>query len=331
MEKAIAVVVSYNRSNLLAACINALRKQTRKPDAILVVNNGSTDNTEAWLQQQQDLFFITQNNSGSGGGFNTGISWAFRHGYSWIWCMDDDGYPKEDALEKLLAHETRDRSLMNCAVLNKEDKRSFVWKTGNYKTIDEVDADLIEGIGHPFNGTLIHRSIIEKVGVPKTDMFLWGDETEYYYRIVKQHRFPVYTVATSIHYHPAAAFTFKKDWDHRTSWKMYYYIRNRLHVQQAKFSNKAIAMVNYCFFLMAFAAVIMVYQKSDRAKKLSFMFWPAADAFANDFSATPGAILYRLSSRPGNTGKPISGVMRNLRQALQAPFTVQRSRNTANV
>ena len=103
MEKAIAVVVSYNRCELLAECISALRNQTRKPDAILVVNNGSTDNTEAWLNQQKDVFFITQKNIGSGGGFNTGISWAYKHGYSWIWCMDDDGYPKEDALEKLLA------------------------------------------------------------------------------------------------------------------------------------------------------------------------------------------------------------------------------------
>ena len=67
MEKAIAVVVSYNRSNLLAACIDALRNQTRKPDAILVVNNGSTDNTEAWLQQQQDIFFITQKNKTNAG------------------------------------------------------------------------------------------------------------------------------------------------------------------------------------------------------------------------------------------------------------------------
>ena len=101
MKKAIAVVVSYNRQKLLSECITALRNQTHKLDAILVVNNGSTDNTEQWLQQQPDVFFITQKNVGSSGGFNTGISWAYKHGYSWIWCMDDDGYPKEDALEKL--------------------------------------------------------------------------------------------------------------------------------------------------------------------------------------------------------------------------------------
>ncbi len=77
MEKVIAVIVSYNRQALLAECIQALRSQTRKPDAILVVNNGSTDNTAVWLDAQQDVYHITQQNIGSAGGFNTGITWAY--------------------------------------------------------------------------------------------------------------------------------------------------------------------------------------------------------------------------------------------------------------
>lgn len=332
MEKAIAVVVSYNRQKLLSECISALRNQTRKLDAILVVNNGSTDNTEAWLMQQPDVFFVTQKNVGSSGGFNTGISWAFKHGYSWIWCMDDDGYPKEDALENLLKHETAERSLMNCAVINKEDKKTFVWKTKEYKTIDDVDVDIIRGIGHPFNGTMLHRNIVEKVGVPKQALFLWGDETEYYYRIVKQHKIPVYTVASSIHYHPATAFTFKQDWDYKSSWKMYFYVRNRFHVHNAKFTNRLVAMVNYCFFLLAFAGVIMVYQKTDRMKKLNFMLWPMADAVSNNFSVTPPVILNRLN-RP--EPKPFSvtanNYLRNIWQSIVAPLSVQRTRNAANV
>ena len=333
MEKAIAVVVSYNRQKLLSECITALRNQTRKPDAILVVNNGSTDNTEQWLQQQPDVFFITQKNVGSSGGFNTGISWAYKHGYSWIWCMDDDGYPKEDALEQLLKNETHERSLLNCAVLNKDDKKTFVWKTKEYKTIDEVDVDIIPGIGHPFNGTLLHRAIVEKVGVPKTALFLWGDETEYYYRIVKQYKFPVYTVPSSVHYHPAAAFSFKKDWDYKSSWKMYFYVRNRFHVHNAKFTNKLLALLNYSFFLLAFAGIIMVYQKTDRLKKLNFMIWPMADALRNNFSATPPVILNRLNQSPAGilSAGSNSNYLKNIWHAISSPFSVQRTRNAANV
>jgi rhamnopyranosyl-N-acetylglucosaminyl-diphospho-decaprenol beta-1,3/1,4-galactofuranosyltransferase len=332
MEKTIAVIVSYNRQKLLSECIAALRNQTRKLDAILVINNGSTDQTEKWLEHQPDLFFITQKNSGSSGGFNTGISWAFQHGYSWIWCMDDDGYPKENALEKLLEKEMPVRSLLNCAVLNKEDKKSFVWKTKNYKTIEEVEVDIIPGIGHPFNGTLIHRDIVEKVGLPKSSLFLWGDETEYYYRIVKQQNFPVYTIPSSIHYHPAAAFTIKQDWDYKNSWKMYYYVRNRLHVHQAKFTNKLVARVHYGFFLLAFGAIILVYQKTDRLKKLNFIAWPASDAFNNNFYVTPPFILNKLSQPASVKSRLLKpGYLKSIWQSIIEPLTVQRPANTPNI
>lgn len=321
MEKAIAVVVTYNRLNLLKECITALNNQTRKPDAILIVNNGSTDDTSQWLQTQQELLVITQSNVGSGGGFETGIKWAYKNGYSWIWCMDDDGYPKEDALEKILAPELDRLCLRNCAVLNKEDKKSFVWKTKHYHTIDEVNCNVIEGIGHPFNGTMIHRNIVERVGVPKQNLFLWGDETEYYYRITRKNNIPVCTIAGSIHYHPASAFSYKKDWDYLKAWKMYFYIRNRFHVHRSKFNYKILAWANYCCFLIAMVGVILVYQKTDKAKKLNFMLWPAMDALKNDFSADPSIILSRLASRTDSI-KSTTGL--NLRihlSSLRAFFT----------
>ncbi len=294
MEKVIAVVVTYNRQALLSECITALRNQTRKPDAILVVNNGSTDNTEQWLQQQSDITFITQKNVGSSGGFATGLTNAFKSGYTWMWCMDDDGYPRADALQNLLAEITDDLKLYNCAVLNKENKKSFVWKTGAFKNIEEVKEKTIEGFGHPFNGTLIHRKIVERVGVPQPKYFLWGDETEYYYRITRKNSIPVCTVTNSIHFHPASAFSYKNDWDYKNTWKMYFYVRNRLYINKSKFSNNLSAMVHYLGFLVAFAGIVIVYQKTNKFKKLGFIFWPASDAFRSNFSATPPLILERL-------------------------------------
>jgi len=321
MEKAIAVVVSYNRRVLLSECITALRNQTKKLDAILVVNNGSTDDTEQWLKEQTDICFITQKNLGSSGGFNAGISWAFKNGYSWIWCMDDDGYPKEDALENILAVETEHLCLRNCAVIDKEDKKTFVWKTKNFATIDEVDTNVIYNVGHPFNGTLLHRDIVERVGLPTPSLFLWGDESEYLQRITKRNKIPVCTIANSIHYHPASAFTYKNDWDFSKSWKMYYYVRNRLHIQNTKFNSKLVALFNYSCFILAMVAIVLVYQKTDKLKKLSFIAWPAIDALTNDFSQSPQTILQRLNSSPlqrWNNG--IKDYLKYSRQALGGLF-----------
>ncbi len=331
MEKVIAVVVTYNRQALLSECITALRNQTRHLDAILIVNNGSTDGTEQWLKQQSDVFFINQQNLGSSGGFSAGINWAYKNNYSWIWCMDDDGYPKEDALENLLAADDGSIKLLNCAVIDKADKKSFVWKTLQYKTLDEVDCKIIEGIGHPFNGTMLHRRIVERVGVPKPKYFLWGDETEYYYRIVRRNEIPVCTVANSIHYHPATAFSIKKDWDYISGWKMYFYIRNRFYIHQAKFNNKALALLHYCSFLVAFAGIVLLFQKTDKLKKLSFIIWPVADAFTKNFEATPPMILSRLrTNETFSLSNSVNDYLKNTWSAIFAPLSTIRTRRAAN-
>ena len=331
MEKVIAVVVTYNRQTLLSECVNALRQQTRPLDAILIINNGSTDNTPQWLTQQHDLIFINQSNTGSSGGFSTGINMAYKEGYSWIWCMDDDGYPKEDALQNLLDSDDGNIRLLNCAVIDKRDKKSFVWKTLHYRSLEEVDEEIIEGIGHPFNGTLLHRRIIERVGFPKPKYFLWGDETEYYYRIVKKNNIPVRTIPGSIHYHPSTAFSIKKDWDYNSAWKMYFYVRNRFHVHCAKFHYKIIALIHYCCFLVAFAGIVLVYQKTNRIKKLRFIFWPATDAFTNNFQATPKTVLTKLNSQPIlSLNKTINDYLKSIWSGLLSPFISQRNRSAAN-
>jgi len=295
MEKVIAVVVTYNRKKLLAECISAIRNQTYPVDKILVINNGSIDSTEAWLRKQPDVHFITQKNLGSAGGFYTGIKKAFQESYSWMWLMDDDGYPKEDALEKLLEPNLDDLCLRTCAVINKEDKKSFVWKTGSFKTIDETKEKLLKNNIHPFNGTLLHRKIVERVGFPNPGLFLWGDETEYYFRIIKKNSIPAFTILDSIHYHPAAAFSYKKDWDFNTAWKMYYYVRNRYYIMKTQYSlSKPFAALMYLFFLISYSASILIYQKTDRIKKLEFIFWPAKDAINNNLSTTPSIILEKL-------------------------------------
>lgn len=296
MEKVIAVIVTYNRQQLLSECLSALRNQTRKIDKILVVNNGSTDNTDQWLKSQTDIECINQENLGSAGGFYTAIKMGYDMGFSWIWMMDDDGFPKEDALEKLLDEEDAQLSLRNCAIVNKDDKQSFVWRTLHYKTLDEVNTRLIQNVAHPFNGTLMHRKIVERVGLPEARLFLWGDETEFLYRIVRKNAIPFYTVKDSIHYHPATSFTIKTDWKYTSGWKMYYYVRNRYFVLKSKFSYSALlANVLYIGFLIVFSASILVFQKSDKFKKLGFIFWPAIDALRARFDATPAMILRRLA------------------------------------
>jgi GT2 family glycosyltransferase len=76
----------------------------------------------------------------------------------------------------------------------------------------------------PFNGTLIHSSVVGKIGLPRSDFFIWGDEVDYFLRI--RTVFPFATVIDSYLFHP------ESDADPRKmpAWKFLYRLRNQLFI-----------------------------------------------------------------------------------------------------
>lgn len=197
-----AVVVTYNRLSLLKECIEALRNQSRKADAIIVVNNGSTDGTKEYLEEQSDISVINQDNLGGAGGFYSGTKFAYDKGYDWVWMMDDDGLPANNQLEELLkAAEKHDKKFLNALVISQQDHTRLAFGDQLKLTELNLTSDIFAEIFCPFNGTFIHRSVMDKVGFIKKEMFIWGDEQEYRQRIIKAGYTP-YTATKAIHYHP---------------------------------------------------------------------------------------------------------------------------------
>ena len=94
--KSLAVIVTHNRSELLKRCISSVMQQTLAVNEILVVNNGSTDNTISVLEDL-GIKYITQDNVGSAGGWFTGLEYAIEHEFTHAWLMDDDGFPDSNA------------------------------------------------------------------------------------------------------------------------------------------------------------------------------------------------------------------------------------------
>ena len=70
--KVIVAIVTFNRLNLLKRCINSLNEQSFKIFDILVINNGSTDETESYLKLN-NITYYSQKNLGSASGWNTAV------------------------------------------------------------------------------------------------------------------------------------------------------------------------------------------------------------------------------------------------------------------
>lgn len=204
-----AVVVTRNRLALLQACLAAIRAQTRKPDEIIVVDNDSTDGTADWLPQQADVTSVRQANLGGAGGFHRGMEEAYRRGHDWAWCMDDDGYPAHDCLQRLATPHPSGVLFRSPMVLDRDDHESLAFQldTGGrlLRTRAEALAEAREGLimnaASAFNGVLCHRELAAKIGLPKAELFLWGDETEYLRR-TQAAGLPIATNVTALFYHP---------------------------------------------------------------------------------------------------------------------------------
>jgi GT2 family glycosyltransferase len=235
--KIIAVVVTYNRLELLKHGIECLRRQKRLTE-IIVVDNGATDGTHEWLDAQEGLHVIHQENVGGSGGFYTGIDAAYKQGADWIWCMDDDVFPREDCLENLLAN------IGDAAILSPRrimDGKVFTHEFCHYdfanplasmhgKKLRGDETENTEIVGADFEGPFISRRVVEKIGLPNRELFIFCDDTDYCLR--------AHLAGFKLRYVPTAIMDkhkfFSEDtWTTRNQkkkWKRYYQVRNEAYL-----------------------------------------------------------------------------------------------------
>lgn len=200
MKKVAAIVVTYNRLELLKRCIVALRNQNYQDFDIVIVNNGSTDGTREWIDAQDDIIVINQENCGGAGGFHTGQKYAYDNGYDWIWMMDDDGVAAKDELENLVNVCSEEEIMYaNALVANIENPNVLAFHPE--VQVSEVKGNSTTQYFSPFNGTIIHRKLIDRIGLIKREMFIWGDETEYSLR-ARRAGHQGKTITNALHLHP---------------------------------------------------------------------------------------------------------------------------------
>ncbi|WP_254411872.1 glycosyltransferase [Dyadobacter diqingensis] len=223
------VVVTYNRLDLLKKCVEALRIQTHQLDAIIIINNGSTDGTKIWLSEQKDLVVYHQENLGASGGFYRGIKEANEKGFDWIWVMDDDAFCQKNAAVELTNAINRHNNNQDyCYWSNCNRDIEF---DGIEKSVDKM----------MFVGFAISGKIVDKVGLPRRDFFLYHDDSEYALRIV-DHNFKIIKLKDSIidhgdlshnqEYREINFFGKKFIFTQMSDFKLYYYIRNHLLINK---------------------------------------------------------------------------------------------------
>lgn len=303
MEKrVVAVVVTYNRITLLQECIDALLHQRECTEDILVVDNHSTDETPQVLEkiaaEQERVSVLTlDDNYGGAGGFYYGMKEAMERGYDYIWIMDDDTIPNENALlalkhkMKLLNHTNKANQMESQqyadATWNADRTFGFlsskvVWTDGtpckmngqhrkqtlNARERAYAQDGLVPIDQASFVSLFFSRQAIVRCGLPLKEYFIWGDDKEYTLRVADT--FPCYLVEDSVVVHKMnhnAGSNIKLDEVERIP-RYYYAYRNDLSTARRR-GGKEVA-IYFAAFALNVARIIFstTRHKGERIKTM---------------------------------------------------------------
>ena len=230
-----AVVVAYNRRELLVEALNALAAQTRALDSIVVVDNASTDGSAEAAEAcapDADVVRLTRNTGGAGG-FAVGIERAIsRHAADLVWIMDDDTIPTPTALAELLT--VRERLATAPVVMASR----VLWTDGSDHPMNTprrkpflrrperaaaAAAGAMSVRSASFVSTLVDAGAIARSGLPIAEYFIWNDDFEFTARLLRSGVGVYCPASIVIHKTKALAST-----DVDPGSRFYYEVRNKL-------------------------------------------------------------------------------------------------------
>ena len=274
--KTCAIVVTFNRKDLLRSCLRALIGQTRSLDEIILVDNASTDGTEEMIKNEfpNVTYIKLSENMGGAGGFYEGIKTAYERGYDWTWIMDDDSEPKLDALEQLMNASNKIKgkiAALACFKINEKGEPLFIHMRkidfDNF-LVNNIDLSAKELYAHlrnyearqfietnfsSFVGLLVHRDAVKKVGFPQGSLFLNHDDVDYSVRLSRFGKIFIITKSMITHKEIPAPYSFIK---------LYYSYRNIIYLAKKYQKGNKFKMWSFVVYrLVRIVLRIMVFEE----------------------------------------------------------------------
>lgn len=186
-KKVSAVVVTYNRLDMLKEAIESLQNQIVPVSHIIVVDNASENDTKEYLESLGDQieYVRLEENLGGAGGFNKGVRYFMEQtDDDCVWLMDDDTMVHPDTLQNLLAFadEKKNFGFLASDVRWTDGHRAKMNQPAPMNRLHVIPEDQVEPVqlqNATFVSLLVKRDVVAQIGLPITDFFIWGDDIEY--------------------------------------------------------------------------------------------------------------------------------------------------------
>lgn len=193
MPKVSVIVTAYNLIEYLPETIDNVLQQTYNDFEVIVVDDGSTDNTAAWVRQVTDprVRLICQPNMGLSGASNTGIENA-RGEYITFLDADDLWEPTKLAKQVEILDNCPEVGIVYTWVIymNEEGKSTgrvvkpeaegYIWE--QLIEVNQIECGSVN---------LIRRSCFEKVGLFDTNLKSYVPDWDMWLRLALHYQFKV--------------------------------------------------------------------------------------------------------------------------------------------
>ncbi len=188
-----AVVLNWNGAEETMMCLRSLQVQTYPALRLVVVDNGSGDDSIARLRAACPDVEILANaeNRGFAGGMNVGLRHALAAGADYILALNNDLELDPDCVAEMARHIAPDVAFITGVVYYSDDRRR-IWSIGGHihpwtleKTADArgvLDEGQLPSVlpRHftPGGATLMARAALEEVGLFDEGFFLYYEDAD---------------------------------------------------------------------------------------------------------------------------------------------------------
>jgi GT2 family glycosyltransferase len=267
------VVLTRDRRDSLARTLEAIRDQSRQPDAIFVIDNDSHDGTPEMVASEHPEVTVIETgmNLGAAGGRSRGLDEAFTRGHDLVWLVDDDTVPAPETLATTLALAAEIPLLGMLGQKGGLIRRGLI-RHGQHgppvagaPRAHHVDFVLTDG-------AVVTREAYKRAGVLDRRYFIMMEDVEYPLR-VKRAGLVVACADLGLEFHHLGALGGASEGP-SAPWRLYYQTRNHLRMA---LDHRSPALLFGWLYRQIGGLLLLVRQPDHRSERLRFRLRGALD------------------------------------------------------
>ncbi len=184
-----AIIPTWNRADLLTSILKNLKAQTRPPDQIVVVDNGSTDITQLVAREfAVDLIAFPENR-----GFAPAVNEGIQHATGdWLLIVNNDVVLEPAWIERLLASAERENASFAVGKLLRPDdqdvidgswdlvsRAAYAWRCGFEKRDGAIWSTKRKIASAPMTAALFRRQVFDEIGLLETRFESYYEDVDF--------------------------------------------------------------------------------------------------------------------------------------------------------